>query len=264
MEVNAIKYNNVINYEVNVGIAVITIQNPPVNALNRAVLTGLDECLDAVAADINVRTVILTGEGKCFIAGADIKEFAGMDFNELVTGTRSGQKIISRLEQIPVPVIAAINGAALGGGLETTLACDIRIASEKALLGLPEVTLGILPAYGGVSRLSNIIGEGNAKMFIFTGQPLDARQALTMGIVQEVVPPERLMGRCMEVASRIAAAAPLPVKRVKEGIRKRRDCNMEASLENEVLYSMECFHSEDRTEGIDAFLNKRKPLFKNK
>ena len=255
---------SMVKCEIQNNIAILTIDNPPVNSLTDTVLAELDACLTSLAKNEDARVAILTGSGRSFVAGADIKEFSEWTFDELVCKTRYGQKVLSGLEALPIPVIAAINGFALGGGLETALACDIRIASEKAKLGLPEATLGIIPGYGGLSRLSHLIGEAQAKRLIFTAEIFDAQRALELGIVQEVVAPEQLMDFCLALAGKIAAVAPLSVRKVKEGVLKRRDCNLTASLENEVLYSMECFYTEDRKEGIAAFLEKRQSIFTNK
>jgi enoyl-CoA hydratase len=254
-------YENVIRCEIENYIATIIIDSPPANSLTEAAIKGLEQCVGDLETNPGVRAAVLTGTGKFFVAGADIKEFTGWSGDELIMRVRRGQALLNRLERLSFPVIAGINGFALGGGLEVALACDIRIASDKAKMGLPEATLGIIPAYGGMSRLPAIIGEGNAKKLIFTAEILGAEAAMALGLLQEVVPADLLAERCAAIAGQIAAVAPLSVRMVKQGVRRRRDCDFASSLENEVLYSAECFFTADRAEGIGAFIEKRKPVF---
>lgn len=242
-------------------IAKVTINNPPVNSLNQDVLTALDNCFEDLYQLKDLRCVVLTGEGRCFVAGADIKEFPQMSGADAAKMTEHGQAIFNRIERFPVPVIAAVNGFALGGGLELTLVCDIRIAAENAKFGLPETTLGIVPGYGGASRLSKAVGTGYAKLMIYSGTSISARKGLELGLIQEVVAADDLMTACMELAEKISSNGPVAIRQVKRVLGLADNISVLDSLANEVEAQHICFDSNDKIEGVDAFLNKRKAQF---
>lgn len=246
------------------GVAVVQIDNPPANSLTRSLFKGLDECLNFLEQLDELRAVVLTGTGKFFVAGGDIKEFLIFKLEDIPEITSSGQEILNRIEKLPVPVIGAINGFALGGGLEVSLVCDIRIASEKAKFAFPEVTLGLIPGYGGTTRISKATNSGDAKMLLYTGQHIGAEKAKEIGLVQEVVAPEDLMLRCEEIADIIAQNAPIAIREAKRVVNASREVSIDTSLKNEGETMMICFGSEDLKEGASAFVEKRKATFKNK
>lgn len=246
------------------GIAIVKINNPPVNSLNNEVMNGLDECFSDLYKNDEIRAVIITGEGNSFVAGADIKEFVSWTASMARELTQKGQCLFTKIENYPRPVIAAINGYALGGGLELALVCDIRIASENAKFGLPETTLGIVPGYGGSARLPKIINEGQAKKMIFTGEMIDAMEAKNIGLVQEVVSQELTLQRSMEIATKIKQNAPIAISNIKRVINMGRDLSIEENLKNEAEVSEICFSSQDKIEGVDSFINKRKAKFVNR
>ncbi|WP_294406445.1 short-chain-enoyl-CoA hydratase [uncultured Clostridium sp.] len=248
-------------------LAIVTINRPKaLNALNSATLKDLDTVLEDLEKDNNIYAVILTGAGeKSFVAGADISEMKdlneaqGREFGEL------GNKVFLRLENLNKPVIAAIQGFALGGGCEISMACDIRIASDKALFGQPEVGLGITPGFGGTQRLARIVGLGKAKEMIYTAQNIKADEAYRIGLVNKVVALEDLMTEAKKIASKIIANAPIAVKECKDAINR----GMQVSIDKAVMIEAEdfgkCFATEDQTEGMTAFLERRKEKnFQNK
>lgn len=232
------------------------------NALNGAVFCDLEQIIAELEMDRQTRVVILTGEGRAFIAGADIKEMSEKDAAQMHEFTAHGQKVLRRLETLDKPVIAAINGFALGGGMETALACDIRIASEKARFGLPEVKLGIFPGLGGTQRLTRLAGKGPASELIFCGDMIDPATALRLGIVDKVVCPERLMPESREIARRISANAPIAVALAKSSINKALETDLESGLKYELDTVMKCMATKDKKEGMRAFIEKRHPEFR--
>jgi len=246
------------------GIAILKINRPKVlNALNRATLLEIQRALKELEKDPEVRVLIITGEGeKAFVAGADISEMAPMNPKEALEFSKLGHETLSLIEEFPSPVIAAVNGYALGGGLELVLACDIILASENARLGLPEVTLGICPGFGGTQRLPRLIGKARAKELIFTGEMIDAKKAYEFGIVNKVVPQDKLLDEAKEIARKIAKNGPLAVRAAKRLVEK----GLETSLRNGEAMEIEAwanlFATEDQKEGMKAFLEKRKPEFK--
>ena len=256
-------YEN-ISLSVEEGIAILKVNRPKVlNALNRATLLEIQRALKELEKDPGVRVLIITGEGeKAFVAGADISEMAPMNPKEALEFSKLGHKTLSLLEDFPCPVIAAVNGYALGGGLELVLACDIILASENARLGLPEVTLGICPGFGGTQRLPRLIGKARAKELIFTGEMIDAKKAYEYGIVNKVVPQDKLLDEAKEIARKIAKNGPLAVRTAKRLV----EMGLETSLRNGEAMEMEAwanlFATEDQKEGMKAFLEKRKPEFK--
>lgn len=257
-------YNGHIKCEIEDQIAIVTIDNAPVNALCVPVMDGIKACADALALDDSIRAVIFTGAGKSFIAGADIKEFTGWDAETGKQMTLKGHGIFNQIENLPMPTIAAINGFALGGGLEFALACDIRIASEKAKLGLPEASLGIVPGYGGVARLAKTINIAQAKQMMFTAAHVNAQKALQIGLVQEVTTPENLMETALALAAQMSGNGPKAIREIKKAVNSGRDADISSSLALEAEAVFACFGSEDKIEGVDAFINKRSPVFLGK
>ncbi len=247
------------------GIATITInREKALNALNHEVIEELQTFFRNHWTDDSLRVVIITGAGKAFVAGADIKELAECD---VVSATRTsllGHHLMRSIENFPCPVIAAINGFALGGGCELALACDIRLASDKAKLGQPEINLGIIPGYGGTQRLTRLVGRGKAKQMALTGDMITAEEAKRIGLVEEVFPAEELMDKAIEMAKKIASKAPISAKAVKECINRGLDMNLSAGCDFEKNMFGLLYGTEDTYEGLNAFIEKRSPVFKNK
>ncbi|MGC4117984.1 MAG: enoyl-CoA hydratase-related protein [Myxococcales bacterium] len=244
------------------GIATVTIDRPEaLNAINRSVLAALEAAFTRLAADPSLRAVILTGAGKAFVAGADIKEMADFGPEQARELSLAGHAVMKLIEDFPRPVIAAVNGFALGGGCELALACDVRISSEKAKLGLPEVTLGVIPGFGGTQRLARLVGRSAAKLLLFTGEVLPAAKALALGLVEEVVPPEALMPRCQEIAKAIAAKGPVAVSLAKRAVNEGADADLDEALSGEVELFAQVFGTADQKEGMRAFVEKRPPQF---
>lgn len=258
-----------INYEVENTVAVLTINRPKaLNALNSAVLDELNEALDAVDLD-EVRALILTGAGeKSFVAGADIGEMSSLTKAEGEAFGKKGNDVFRKLETLPIPVIAAVNGFALGGGCEISLACDIRICSENAVFGQPEVGLGITPGFGGTQRLARTIGVGMAKQLIYTARNIKAPEALRIGLVNAVYPAEELMDAAKKMASIIAANAPIAVRNCKKAINDGLQTDIESGIEIEEKLFGDCFETEDQRYGMAFFLDRNKDKvkepFKNK
>ena len=235
------------------------------NALNNALFDELDTALDQIRDNPDIRVLVLTGAGeKAFVAGADIAELNKMNPLEGKTFSRKGQKVFSKLEDMPIPVIAAVNGFALGGGLEAALGCDFIYASEKAVFGLPEITLGLTPGFGGTQRLARIAGENRAREMIFTGKTITAAQALEYGIVNRVCEPDKLMEEVMETANLIATRGRVALRSGKEAIQNGLKTDLETGcrIENDIFGLN--MASEDAKEGTTAFLEKRKPVFKGR
>ncbi len=247
-------------------LALITINRPKaLNALNSKVLKALSETLDRVNDDEEIRVVVITGAGeKAFVAGADIAEMSEMTPLEGANFSRLGQLVFKKVEELKKPVIAAVNGFALGGGSELALACDFIYASENAKFGLPEVTLGIMPGFGGTQRLPRLIGKGRAKELIFTGKMISAKEALEMGMVNRVVPQEQLMDAVKEVASGIAKNGPIAVSIAKGLVDVGYDLPLDDGCLMESKSFGVCASTEDKREGMKAFLEKRKPVFKGR
>ena len=243
-------------------VATLTVNRPDkMNALNAAVRSALLKAFAALAANDDVRVVILTGAGpKAFIAGADIGEFAGRAPVDQFR-VMSEQTVFDAAEQFPKPVIAALNGFTLGGGCEVAMACDIRIASDKARLGQPEVNLGILPGGGGSQRLPRLVGLGAAYKLLFTGEMISAQEALRIGLVDEVVPADELMTRVNALAETIAQKSPVALRLIKEAVRASVRAPLDEGLRLERTLFGLAFSSEDKAEGVAAFLAKRPPDF---
>lgn len=246
-------------------VSIITINRPEKrNALNIKTRTEGAAVLDQLRADDSVRVVIITGAGdKAFIAGADIAEFA----NRTAIAQREvmlERSLFNAIEGFPKPVIAMVNGYCLGGGCEVALACDIRIASDKASFGQPEINLGIIPGGGGTQRLTRLVGEGKAMELILSGEIIDAQAALSIGLVNQVVPADQLRTKTMEIANRIAEKSPIALRLAKEAVSLASRSNLDEGLRREVDLFALCFSSEDKDEGVRAFLEKRKAEFKGR
>ena len=246
-------------------IAKITINKPKVlNALDLEVLEELSCAVKDIKEDSEVRGVIITGAGRAFVAGADISTMLGNTPLESKKFVDKGQKVFSEIENLKKPTIAAINGFALGGGLELALACDIRIASDNAKLGLPEVSLGIMPGWGGTQRLPRIVGIGLAKEIILTGNPINAERAEKIGLLNKVVAPEDLESSAIEMLEQIISRGPIAIGSAISAINMSLDVNLDSGLAYEKSMFSLCFSTEDSEEGISAFLEKKKPEFKGK
>ena len=246
------------------GVMTITIDRPEkLNALNQVVLAQLRSAIE-VAADLDeVRSVVITGAGpKAFVAGADIDELRSWDAKLWPGFIRQGHELMDSIENLGKPVIAAINGFALGGGCELALACHIRIASSSALLGLPEVQLGLMPGYGGTQRLSRLIGRGRALEMMLSGKPLNAEQARDCGLVNQVVEPEELMAAAGKLAAKLARSAPCAMKSILEAVLDGAETSQVKGLELEAELFAGLLDTQDMREGTAAFLEKRKPEFK--
>jgi len=250
-------------YEKKGGIAYVTLNRPKVlNALDGTTWADLRSAFEDARADSSVRGVIMTGAGdKAFIAGADISELAHVDAYEAEESSRFGQEVLNMIENLGKPVIAAVNGFALGGGCETAMACTIRIAAEHAKFGQPEVKLGLLPGGGGTQRLPRLVGKGRALQLILTGETISAQEAWRIGLVNEVVPAANLIARAEAVLKQIAANAPIAVKYSLDAANKGRDTSQSEGFALEASYFGICASTEDKQEGTSAFLEKRAPHF---
>jgi enoyl-CoA hydratase len=253
-------------YEKNNSIAFVTLNRPKVlNALNRITLDGLRAAFEDARDDVSIRGVILTGMGdKSFIAGADINEVATDTPVQAEEKTRRGQDLMNLIENLGKPVVAAVNGFALGGGCEAALACTIRLAAPNAKFGLPEVKLGIMPGYGGTQRLPRLVGKGVALQLILSGAMIDANEAYRIGLVNEVVPQAELIDRAQAVLNQISANAPLSVKYVLEAVNRGMETNLAGGLVLESTFVALCTSTEDKKEGTSAFLEKRAPEFQGR
>lgn len=258
------EYKNII-VEITDAVAVVTINREnALNALNKDVIAELHDFFSSNWLERDFRCVVITGAGKAFVAGADIKELAALDSAGAAHASEIGQYLMKSIENFPCPVIAAINGFALGGGCELSMACDIRIASEKARMGQPEVNLGIIPGYGGTQRLARLVGRGMAKKLIFTGDMIPAAEALRIGLVDEVHPPEELMAKVMELAAKIAAKSAPSLKLAKETINRGLDVNISAGCDLEKGAFGVNFGYADAKTGLKAFIDKQPPKFEHK
>ena len=248
------------------GIATITINRPKaLNALNLDTVTELKDAIEKIAVDKAVKVVVITGAGeKSFVAGADIKEMATKTPAEGREWGQFGQNVFTEIENMPQPVIAAINGCCLGGGCELSCACDIRYASENAKFGQPEVGLGITPGFGGTQRLTRVVGRGQAKELIYTGGMIGAEDAKAIGLVNKVVPQEELMPAVLKLAGKIAKNAPVAVQLSKAAINRGINCDVVTGIAYEAEVFGLCFSTNDQKEGIAAFVEKRNPTFEGK
>jgi enoyl-CoA hydratase len=244
------------------GILTITINRPDkLNALNKIVMDELDQVMDEVYENTTVRSAIITGSGqKAFVAGADISEFVGLKASEGMEMAMKGQKIFFKIENSPKPIIAAVNGFALGGGCELAMACHFRIASENAKFGQPEVNLGLVPGYGGTQRLVQLIGKGRAMEYLMTGNMIDASMALQFGLVNHLVSAGELLEKARSILSLINSKAPVAIAKCIQSANAVYDKDQNG-FQTEIDCFGECFETEDMKEGASAFLEKRKPVF---
>jgi len=243
----------------------VTVNRPDkLNALNRATLEALDTAFSEAAADPAVRVVVLTGAGpKAFVAGADIAEMNGLSAVQGRDFSLLGQRLMRRIERMPKPVIGKINGFALGGGLELAMACHLRVASETARVGQPEIHLGLMPGFGGSQRLLRLCGRAAALELCLLGTPITAARAAQLGIVNEVVPAAELDARVQALASQLASAAPLALRGILDAIHIGGECSLGEGLEYESVQFGLMFATEDMREGTSAFLARRPPVFQN-
>lgn len=246
-------------------IATLTINSPPANALSTTLLKDLDEQLNALEADATVKAVILKGEGRFFSAGADIKEFTSLqNASDYETLARNGQKIFDRVENFHIPIIAAIHGAALGGGLELAMACHIRIVSETAKLGLPELTLGIIPGFAGTQRLPQLVGNAKAYELILTGEPISGKEAAAIGLANHAVEEAQLFTVAEQLAGKIAAKSKPTISEVMKLVPYAKHESFAEGVKEEAKAFGDVFGNEDAKEGVQAFIEKRRPAFKDK
>jgi len=253
-------------YEQRGGIAYVTVNRPKVlNALDRKTLAELREGFEAARDDAAIRGVILTGAGdKAFIVGADIREIAGADAVAATELTRNGQAVLDLIEGLGKPVVAAVNGFALGGGCETAMACTIRVAAEHARLGQPEVKLGVIPGFGGTQRMPRLVGKGAALRLILSGEPIGAQEAYRIGLVDEVVPGAELIAHAEAILEKIAGNAPLAIRFALEAVNKGLEGSQAEGLALESSLFAVCAATHDKQEGTSAFIEKRVPKFEGR
>lgn len=258
--------SEVVKFKKEEGILILTISRvEAMNALNKEVLNSLKELFEKARKDEEVKGIILTGEGeKAFVAGADIKEFSNYTPLEALKMSQFGQELFSKIENFPKPVLAAVNGFALGGGCELAMSCHIRIASKNAKFGQPEVTLGIIPGYGGTQRLPRLIGLGRALELILTGKMIDAEEALRIGLVNKVVEQTELINETKKLLIQIIEKAPLAIELALKTVISGKEMELEDGLKLEASNFACLFSTEDMKEGVSAFIEKRKAVFKNK
>ncbi len=259
----AMKYEHILE-KFEDGIGWIIINRPDaLNALNTAVLNELYAAVRDIEQNESIRVLIITGAGeKSFVAGADITELATLNALQGKYFVTNGHQTMAALQKLPIPVIAAVNGFALGGGLELALACDFIYAAETAKFGLPEINLGLIPGFGGTQRLARIIGINKAKELIFTGKMISATEAFQMGIVNKVTPPDQLMEEAVKTAKLIASKGKVSLNAAKQAVNQGLNADLETACKIEIDAFALCMASEDAKEGTQAFLEKRKPQFK--
>jgi enoyl-CoA hydratase len=252
-----------LSYEKKGTIAYVTVSRPKaLNALNRATLAEIRSAMEDARDDAAIRGVILTGSGdKAFVAGADITEIASISAVEAKTFTRSGQDLMTMIERLGKPVVAAVNGFALGGGCELAMACTLRIATEAARFGQPEVKLGVIPGFGGTQRLPRLVGHGRALQLILSAQVIDAREAWRMGLVNEIVEATKLISRAEEILNQIGANAPMAVRLSLEAVMGGMEGGQDAGLLLESAHFAVCAATNDKREGTSAFIEKRVARF---
>lgn len=257
------EYSNVI-FEHDGPVAFLTINRPDKrNALNMATRLEISAILDSISHDETIMALVVTGAGdKAFIAGSDLTELSGMSPDGVYDFARTyGQRLYTRFEDLDIPVIAMVNGLCLGGGLEVAMACDIRIASDKAVFGQPELFLGIIPGSGATQRLPRLVGPGRARQMVFTGDTIDAQEAYRSGLVNQVAPAEELRSVVMDIARKIVSRGRVSLKMAKRSLLMSQEIGVSAGLAFESLAQVACFSSPDRDEGMAAFFEKRKPVF---
>jgi len=254
-----------LSFEKDGNAAIITINRPPANALSSELILDIGSLLDQLEQDAEVRAILLHGEGRFFSAGADIKEFTsianGEEFSKLAV---NGQEVFEKIENFPKPIIAAIHGAALGGGLELAMACHIRIVSENAKLGLPELQLGLIPGFAGTQRLPRLVGTAKAAEMLFTSDPLSGIDAVRWGLANLAFPEEQLVNKAKDMVRKIAAKSPIALKAAIELLQYNKDDEFYKGVRQEAKAFGFVFDSEDSKEGIRAFLDKRQPKFTGK
>lgn len=257
---------NNVRFEKKGAVAVVTIDRPKaLNALNYETLKELQCCLCEVEADREIGAVILTGGGeKAFVAGADIAYMQELDARAAAEFAELGHAVMSAVETLKQPVIAAVNGFALGGGCEIAISCDIRIASENARFGQPEVNLGVIPGFGGTQRLPRLIGRGMAAELLFSGDMIDAAEAHRVGLVNKVVPAEQLIPTCITLAEKITSKGPVAIRLCKETMRHGLEMDLARACNYEAAQFGQCFATSDQKEGMKAFLEKRRAEFTGK
>jgi enoyl-CoA hydratase len=256
-------YSSII-FEIQENIATLTFNRPEtLNALDEKTLKEVSGALDEINANEDIRVLILTGAGeKSFIAGADIKEFPKFNSLQAKSFVETGHAVLNKLQKLSIPVMAAVNGFALGGGCEVALACDFIYASENAKFGLPEITLGIIPGFGGTQRLPRLVGTGMAKELIFTGKMISVQEAKTMGLVNRVCTQDQLMDEAVKTAKTIASRGKVCLRNAKQAVNKGMNVDLATGCTMEIDAFALCFASPDAKEGASAFLEKRKPDFK--
>lgn len=242
-------------------VALVTINNPPANALSKSMFVQLSELLDQWEKDEQIKAIVLTGEGRFFIAGADIKEFTQLQSDDAAAMSVQGQQVFDRMEKFPKPIIAAINGACLGGGLELAMACHIRLAAADARLGLPELNLGLIPGYGGTQRLPRLVGRGKATQLILTSEMISGEEAQRIGLVDAIYPVEQIVDEAKKLAEAIAQKSAVTIKLALQAIHASEELSLSEGLDYEAKLFGEAFATEDAKEGVAAFLEKRKPQF---
>lgn len=258
-------YKNIL-FEKSDGIGFITINRPQVlNALNKETMVELKDVVRVISKDSDIKVVIVTGSGqKSFVAGADISEMQGMSALEGREWGKYSQEVFNEIENLSQPVIAAVNGYALGGGCELAMSCDIRIASENAKFGQPEVLLGVIPGFAGTQRLPRLVGKGRAKELLFTGKQIDAAEACRIGLANSIVPLDKLIDTATAMAALIIERGPIAVKLCKAAVNEGLDMDFESGQAYEREVFGLCFATEDQKEGMRAFVEKRKPAFLGK
>ncbi|MDR2771617.1 MAG: enoyl-CoA hydratase/isomerase family protein [Clostridiales Family XIII bacterium] len=257
-------YENLL-FEVKDGLAFVTVNRPAaLNALNTELLSELGDVFSRIDDAEDVRAVILTGAGKAFVAGADIAQMRDLTTAEGREMMKRGQRVMESIENIDKPVIAAVNGFALGGGCELAMACDVRFASDKAKFGQPEVNLGIMPAFGGTQRLPRLVGKGMAKYLIFSAEIIDAAEALRIGLVQKVFPADELLAEAEKYARLLISKSPIGLKMAKRAVNAGINLDLPSGVAFELEAYVSASASEDRVEGMAAFLEKRPAQFKNR
>lgn len=254
-----------ISLEIEGHIATLTIDSPPANALSSILLKNLETQLNEVESNSSVKAVILKGEGRFFSAGADIKEFTSLqDASDYEAVAKNGQELFERIEKFSIPVIAAIHGAALGGGLELAMSCHIRIVAESAQLGLPELNLGIIPGYAGTQRLPQLVGNAKAYEMILTGDPVTGKEAANIGLANQAVAEDKLLETAQSLAEKIVAKSKPTIEKVMELVPYAKFASFSAGVVAEAQAFGEVFGNEDAKEGIQAFIEKRQPKFKDR
>jgi enoyl-CoA hydratase len=256
------QYENIL-YQVEDGVAIITLNRPKVlNALNPATIAELEQALAEVRQDESVRVLVLTGAGeKAFVAGADISEFPKMNPLQARLFAEKGQQVFAALEDLPIPVIASVNGFALGGGCELAMSCDFILAASTAVFGQPEINLGIIPGFGGTQRLARLVGRAKAKELCMTGNQVKAEEAKAIGLVVQVHPQEVLWDKTMETAKQLAGKGRIALRGVKSTVDRGLEADLKTGCTLEADAFATCFASQDAKEGAQAFLEKRKPDF---